>query len=128
MVTISSRIESGAHTFTIDGFAPDGTDRDVVVAARVPKGRALPLNLVAGVVLLLMLAIGLALVFSGRRRPAAQPARARPTPAEADDDTDVATAESSPAGWYQDPEQPEAWRYWDGDTWTDERTQEKPGT
>jgi hypothetical protein len=26
-----------------------------------------------------------------------------------------------PAGWQPDPEQPDTWRYWDGEKWTDQR-------
>ncbi len=27
-----------------------------------------------------------------------------------------------PSGWYDDPEQPWTWRYWDGARWTDHRS------
>ena len=32
-----------------------------------------------------------------------------------------------PAGWYQDPEDPGTWRYWDGNDWTQERSTPSEG-
>ena len=35
---------------------------------------------------------------------------------------------TTPAGWYDDPEQPAMQRYWDGDAWTDRRQPKVPST
>ena len=34
--------------------------------------------------------------------------------------------EGTPAGWYDDPEQPGQQRYWDGDAWTEQRAPGAP--